>query len=71
MEEIFKIQLPIRTTEPVPKALIYNEDRSIEEIFPASSFKSLFENGEMKIFHYGELIDGTLNINHRAPNQEW
>lgn len=31
---IVKIQRPISTNEAVPKALIYNEDRSVELIMP-------------------------------------
>ena len=69
--EIFKIQLPLSSTEPKPLALIYNENRDIEEFISTTQVKHYFVGAQKKVFIYGELIDGTLNLYDKAPYQEW
>lgn len=70
-QEIFKVQLPITSTDPNPSALIYNEDRSFYELPHRSLVEHLFGENEVKIFVYGELIDNALHLEDRAPYQEW
>lgn len=70
--EIFKLQVPLVTTDPEPKALIYNEDRSAEGMFPVTSDILELMDGEAKIFIYGQYEeDGTVTLIGNAPWQEW
>ena len=69
--DIFKLQLPISSNYSKPAALLYNEDKSIEEFIPIKQVKHYFAGAQKKIFIYGELIDGTLNLYDKAPWQDW
>ena len=71
MQEIFKVQLPVSSNVPNPSALIYNEDRSIEEHLDVNLVKQYFIGNEMKVFIYGVLTDEVLHLEGRAPYQEW
>lgn len=69
---VLKIQLPIVTTDPEPKALIYNEDKSIETWVKVEAVVKLFKEDEFKIFMYGEFHNGIIQLTgQRAPWQEW
>ena len=69
---IVKIQRPIRTNERVPKALIYNQDRSVEYMPDLTDVEELFGPHEFKIYHHA-TINGKnqLVIGNRAPVQVW
>ena len=72
--EIFKIQRPLSTNVPEDSpALIYNQDRSVEQQFPISpELSRYFEPFEFKVYVYGEVDDqGTLQLHDKAEQQEW
>jgi len=73
--EIFKLQRPLATSEPIPQVLIYNETRSVTGQIPTTpALEGLFE-GEYKIFVWGTVI-GTdqglrLGIEELIPEHLW
>ena len=74
--EIFKVQLPLMTTDPEPKALAYNRTESC--MFDITVSKELVKrfHGETKLFFWitwTERKDGSIGVdmNHEAPWQEW
>lgn len=74
---IFKVQIPIETNEPDPKALAYNVDKSREYFVPITdALLALYpKRGDWerryKQFVYGRL-DGTIFvIEGKAPWQVW
>ncbi len=79
MRQIFKVQLPIVTTDPSPKALVYNEDRSIytKVAITAELLEDFTEavespgGGPAKTFWYGELVGTQFQFEEPAPWQEW
>ena len=69
---IVKVQLPLASNAPKPELLVYNEDRSIQELLPASKeVVDLFDEDEVKAFFYATLKDGNLTLDGRAPWQTW
>ena len=70
---IIKVQWPLSTTLDVPPILIYNEDRSIKELIPATEEWRKLMKGRVKVYFYATLTepDGTLTIGEIAPDQSW
>lgn len=75
---IVKIQLPLSTNEPVPLALVYNEDRSFETRIPASQVQECFADDCAKLFFEAHLEDDPevpgeqrLFIDADAEWQDW
>lgn len=77
MTTIVKIQIPLASNEPDPPALVYNEDRSIEQTFPLN--RAIVDmltdsNGKTKPKAYFEAYldeDGRLVIGHEVGEQNW
>jgi hypothetical protein len=72
---IVKIQRPISTNEPVPLALIYNKDRSIQFTVPFSQVAGWFDSpatlANAKIYCDANTANGHLQINRRVRNRNW
>jgi len=71
---IVKIQVPLVTADPYPKALIYNKGKSVwitrglEEL-PDHVLKIMSK--EPKAFFHAKIVDDELEIGIAAPWQEW
>lgn len=69
---IVKVQKPIMTNEDVPMVLIYNEDRSFQDMVPWNPMcEELFENGELKVYYAVSIVDNTMVFHHKVHNQPW
>ena len=70
-QQIFKVQLPLISTDPNAGILVYNEDRSIETIVPMDEDAKKYFT-EPKSFHFGHMDkDGWLILVGEAPWQDW
>jgi hypothetical protein len=70
--QIFKVQMPLVTSEPTPTCLIYNRQRTIYETFPVDDRIRNLMRGEFKRFFWGHYRRGTLDIGpDEAPWQDW
>lgn len=69
---IVKVQTPLVTTEPEPRALVYNEDRSYEGWIQLTVDLLELMGPEPKKFFYASVDeDGILTIAGNAPWQTW
>ena len=70
---IVKIQRPLASTEPEPKALVYNRSRSFQAFMPMTDdINTLFSDGSHKVFHQVKLVKTELHIGKRIyPEVEW
>ncbi len=69
---IVKVQVSLFTSGQVPMMLVYNEDQSYMQEFPAD--KEIVEemNGEPKVFMWAHIgDDDILNLEDLAPWQSW
>jgi hypothetical protein len=75
MMEIFKIQRPLATNWEVPKALVYNEDHSVEFFIPVDDgiLETFFVEAGMpaKLYVLGELKRGEFVIDEVVEEQDW
>lgn len=69
-EFIVKIQMPLESSEPIPRALIYNRDRSILIFRPIEDVKDMMD-GEVKKFFFLQIINEKEVALREAPWQEW
>lgn len=71
--EIFKIQRPLATNAPEhPGFLIYNEDRSIQEIIPYEFLSHVWPGDRLKIYVLGRMDEkGQLFIEEVVDEQDW
>ncbi len=69
--EIFKVQVPVVTTEPVPLALIYNQARTVEFLTPVTPDLETRMQGRLKAFFYGAEVAGIFAWGDEAPWQDW
>jgi hypothetical protein len=78
-EFIVKVQIPLVTTERKPWALIYNSDRSVEEMFPITCGLLKRLDSQPKSFWYAKYApdpggrpgEFRLHLLRKAPWQEW
>lgn len=68
---IVKIQVPLETNDPDPKALVYNEARSVDFAMPINKQLLGKMSGAKKQFFYANLEKGILDIDRKAPWQDW
>ncbi len=60
---IFKIQLPITSSEEYPPALVYTRGKAIVgEVIIDEDLKKLFPPGVNKVFAEGTYIDGMVSL---------
>lgn len=69
--EVFKVQVPLTTNDPQPKALIYNKDRSYEGLIPVTDEIRKMMDNEPKRFFWGHVEGDALTIDANAPWQNW
>lgn len=69
--EIFKVQVPIASNDPDPKALVYNRYRTKEGMVPIQPGLLDIMQGRLKIFIYASFHNGELDFRREAPWQEW
>lgn len=76
--QIFKIQVPLFTSDQEPKALVYNEDRSIINQFPITKGLMKLMRGELKQFWHCDLIPDPkvkgafqIQMDRKAKWQDW
>lgn len=70
--EIWKLQRPIHSNEYNPPILAYTENKTKQLTIdmPMEDWPLMF--GDVpKVYVHAELVNGTLNIIGRAPEQDW
>lgn len=69
---IVKIQMPLRTDDPDPKALIYNQDRSLNMMIPVR-FPGLKElmGYRFKVYFDVTVTDTEIIFNKEVSKQDW
>ncbi|MHA1572979.1 MAG: hypothetical protein ACTSX8_03210 [Alphaproteobacteria bacterium] len=79
---IFKVQMPLASNDPEPKALIYNASRSSSAMVPVDDTIRDAMQDRPKAFFYGQNIDHAtadgcieqlceVNFDYEAPEQDW
>ena len=68
---IVKVQVPLLTNEKIPKALIYNADRSFEMQVPAADVLEAMGTKKKAFFNAAVIEDGTLEIHDEVEWQTW
>jgi hypothetical protein len=69
---IIKLQVPLASSEPNPKALVYNQDRSVEQMFPISPEIMKLMKGRPKAYFVAKInADQELEILAEATPQSW
>jgi hypothetical protein len=68
---IIKIQTPLATNEPEPKALMYNERRTFQQMVPINSRIVQLMAGQPKRYFNATLQRGTLQIGEPVTEQVW
>lgn len=68
---IFKIQIPLFSTDPNALALVYNKSRKIQFFMSVSPELLALTSGRPKVYVYGAVKDGGFEIGDEAPGQEW
>ena len=66
---IVKVQMPIGG-DPT-KALIYNEDRSVRELFAITYPLKQAMRARMKAYFHAEIVNSKLVLGNEAPEQTW
>lgn len=74
--EIFKLQVPLFSSDGQGEAMVYNKDRSLQAFIPITKNLLKFMAGEDKKYVYGWFSDNRINhgdfvLNAPAPWQEW
>lgn len=70
--EIYKVQLPLASNEVPPLALVYNERRNHEGLFPITDDLRNIMKGRPKAFFYGQMQpDGKILFGKEAEWQYW
>lgn len=67
---IVKVQVPLMTTEPEAKALIYNKSRTFEVYVPVDNVIKKM-GGDFKKFFYVKFKTKGFELHGEAPWQEW
>jgi len=68
---IVKVQLPLRTNEPEPKALFYDETRDIWSFLPIDKPLKKAMGGADKKFFYATMKGAIIHLEEEAPWQDW
>lgn len=68
---IVKVQLPLYSNRPNPKALVYNEDRSVMLEVVITHQVGLVMGSLYKRFMWAHMDGSNLWIGDEAPWQEW
>lgn len=68
---IIKLQLPLMSTHDEPLALIYNKDRSVEEMLPVTDDVRKLMKGRYKAFFHAEIVNDKIVIDKEAKWQSW
>lgn len=71
--KIYKVQVPLMSSEDSPPALVYDKKRKKSIFMPVTKDLVKFMNGEPKKFVYGFVNRTTNNfqIEGEAPWQSW
>ncbi|MEJ7804358.1 MAG: hypothetical protein WKG03_00335 [Telluria sp.] len=70
-EFIVKIQRPLTTSEPIPVALVYNEERTLDIAIPMVMMRGIFPKHDPKVYFYATFSAGQLALDRPAPTQNW
>jgi hypothetical protein len=68
---IVKMQRPISTNQPVPTALVYNQDRSIRFQVAFTTVADLFDSTELKVYVEVTVTAGVMKVVQKVPPQAW
>ena len=69
---IVKVQLPITITEPILRVLIYNEDKSVFQMFEATDELIERVGPRKKKYMWAHIDeDSKLVLDEDAPEQDW
>lgn len=68
---IVKIQIPLRTTEDEPMALIYTEDRSLDMLAPISDELTEAMDGEALAFFTARIVGDQFEVLEKLEEQGW
>lgn len=72
-KQIFKVQKPLATNDVQPKALVYNEDRSVECMIPMAELPNRVSNrlvDKPKAYFYGENTEAGVWFFGDAPTPD-
>ena len=70
--EIYKVQVPLASNEVPPLALVYNEKRNHEGLFPVTDDLLKIMKGRHKAFFHGQMQpDGKILFGQEAKWQHW
>lgn len=67
-EFIVKVQMPLAGA---PDVLVYNEDRSVFYHGPFDDAVRSLLCGEVKVFLWAHMADGSIHLGRPAPWQDW
>lgn len=73
-KQIFKIQLPITSSEKDPPAFVYNENKTVMLTIPTQEIEHLFEGDTSlyKGYFFGIIENGTIRfLPGKLPFQNW
>lgn len=70
---VVKVQLPLSTNDPVPKAMVYDETRSFQKQIPVTSALRKKMGSTAKRFFYATVTgnDGDVEIGAVASWRAW
>jgi hypothetical protein len=69
---IVKIQRPLVSNDPAPKALVYNRPRTFEaQMAITPDIEALFADGSREVYHKANLSGSELQIGRRVRGLNW
>lgn len=64
---IVKVQWPLYSNEPMPRVLVYNEDRSVYFTMPAEDWQDILGPDNPKMYFEAEIEGTHCRIDSSAP----
>ena len=68
---IVKVQTPLMTNDPEPKALVYDEKRWVEDQFPITKALKDAMGDSHKRYFWAHMEGTELHLDERAGAQPW
>lgn len=66
-----KVQVPLSTNDPMPMALVYNDDKTVLQHIKIDAALIKRMNGSYKQFFMATGAGASLVLGKKAPWQEW
>lgn len=68
---IVVVELPLMSTDPKPKALVYDRYRELEVLIPITEDLTAMMRGRERAFFHAHLEQGVLVLDRLADKQRW